>query len=564
MTDSEFYRSLLRAYIDSANDGIFVLCDEMKFHVANPALESWLGTSEDNLTEHNRRRPITDFIGNDENKELFNRNFAVLLTGKPVRFECLIRPPGAVERWLEISLNKVNLDAGDLFIGVARDITESKISERLIWQQANFDTLTGLANRQMFQDRLEQEIRKSHRTNMPLALLVLDLDRFKEVNDSLGHEVGDHLLREVTHRLLGCAREVDTVARLGGDEFAIILGELHDVGSADRIAGVILQKLAEPFQLAEQLVYASASIGITYYPEDATGFDGLLQNAEQAMYAAKQQGRNRYSYYAPYMQEAAQSRMRMSNDLRIALGIADSFRLMYQPIVELATGVIHKAEALIRWNHPLHGITSPAEFIPIAEETEMILEIGEWVFHEAANQVAQWRKTHHALFQISINVSPIQFHNPASMLKWHGHLQKLALPGQSIVVEITEGLLLEESDAVRKQIREFQQNGIEVSLDDFGTGYSSLSYLKKFNIDNIKIDQSFVRNLAPDSDDMVLCEAMIAMAHKLGIKVIAEGIETSVQRDLLIGAGCDYGQGYLFSKPVSVEEFDAFLDKQKK
>jgi diguanylate cyclase (GGDEF)-like protein/PAS domain S-box-containing protein len=564
MTDSEFYRSLLRAYIDSANDGIFVLCDEMKFHVANPALESWLGASEDSLTEHNRRRPITDFIGNDENKELFSKNFEVLLTGKPVRFECLIRPPGAVERWLDISLSKVDVDAGDLFIGVARDITESKITEQLIWQQANFDTLTGLANRQMFQDRLDLEIRKSHRTNMPLALLVLDLDRFKEVNDTLGHEVGDYLLREVTRRLLACAREVDTVARLGGDEFAIILGELHEVSSTDRIAGVILQTLAEPFQLAGQAIYISASIGITYYPEDASGFDGLLQNAEQAMYAAKQQGRNRYSYYAPYMQEAALNRMRVSNDLRIALGMPDSFRLVYQPIVELATGAIHKAEALIRWQHPVHGITSPAEFIPIAEETEMILEIGEWVFLEAAKQVAHWRKIHHALFQVSINVSPVQFHHSASMLKWHDHLQKLSLPGQCIVVEITEGLLLEESDTVRKQIQAFQQKGIEISLDDFGTGYSSLSYLKKFNIDNIKIDQSFVRNLAPDSDDMVLCEAMIAMAHKLGIKVIAEGIETALQRDLLIRAGCDYGQGYLFSRPVAAEEFGQFLCSRKK
>jgi EAL domain-containing protein (putative c-di-GMP-specific phosphodiesterase class I) len=354
------------------------------------------------------------------------------------------------------------------------------------------------------------------------------------------------------------------VARLGGDEFAIILGELHDVGSVDRIANIILQKLAVPFQLAEQAVYISTSIGITYYPEDAMDFEGLLQNAEQAMYAAKQEGRNRYSFYAPYMQEVAQSRMRVSNDLRVALGRPDSFSLVYQPIVDLATGVIRKAEALIRWHHPVHGITSPAEFIPIAEETEMILEIGEWVFHEAADQVARWRKIHHELFQVSINVSPVQFHKSGIMNNWHEYLHMLALPGNSMVVEITEGLLLQESDRVRKQIREFQKKGIEVSLDDFGTGYSSLSYLKKFNIDNIKIDQSFVRNLAPESDDMVLCEAMIAMAHKLGIKVIAEGIETQVQRDLLIRAGCDYGQGYFFSRPVAAEEFDQFLCSLKK
>jgi diguanylate cyclase (GGDEF)-like protein/PAS domain S-box-containing protein len=561
MSDSEFYRSLLRAYIDSANDGIFVLCDEMKFHVANPALQSWLGTSEDSLTEHNCRRPITDFIGNEENRQLFSRNFEILLTGQPVRFECFIHPSGSVERWIEISLSKVKLEVGDLFIGIARDITENKISERLIWQQANFDTLTGLANRQMFQDRLEQEIRKSHRTGLPLALMVLDLDRFKDVNETLGHDVGDSLLREVARRLSSCAREVDTVARLGGDEFAIILGELHDIASVDRLASVILQKFAEPFQLSEQVIYISTSIGITYYPEDATAYDELLKNADQAMYAAKQLGRNRFSYFAPYMQEAAQSRMRVTNDLRAALGVPDSFRLVYQPIVELETGVIRKAEALIRWQHPVRGLTSPAEFIPIAEETEMILEIGEWVFREAANQVALWRQLHHPEFQVSINVSPVQFHNTIKINSWYDYLKKLSLPGQSIVVEITEGLLLNEGVTVRQQIQAFQKNGIEVSLDDFGTGYSSLSYLKKFNIDNIKIDQSFVRNLAPDSDDMVLCEAMIAMAHKLGIKVIAEGIETLEQRDLLVKAGCDYGQGYFFSRPVAVDEFDSLLSR---
>ncbi len=562
MTDSEFYRSLLRAYIDSANDGIFVLCDEMKFHVANPMLQSWLGTSEDSLTEHKCRRPITDFIGNDENSQLFVRHFKVVLTGQPVRFECFIHPAGTAARWIEIGISKVNLDVGDMFICVARDITEKKKSEDLIWQQANFDSLTGLANRRMFQDRLEQEIKKSHRAGLKLALMILDLDRFKEVNDTLGHDQGDLLLKEAAQRLNSCVREADTVARLGGDEFAIILGELKDVDCVERIALSILQKLAEPFQLGDQVVYLSTSIGITFYPEDATGFDELLKNADQAMYAAKRQGRNRCSYYAPSMQEAIQTQMRLANDLRCALGaLADNpFHLVYQPIVELASGAIHKAEALIRWQHPTRGLVNPAEFIPIAEETEMILEIGDWVFREAARQVARWRISHHAAFQISINVSPVQIHNLTHIHSWFDYLQKLDLPGQSIVVEITEGLLLDAGSGVTEQLQKFRQAGMAVSLDDFGTGYSSLSYLKKFNIDNIKIDQSFVRNLGPDSDDMVLCEAMIAMAHKLGMKVIAEGVETLKQRDLLAAAGCDFGQGYLFSRPVSAEEFERLLD----
>ncbi|MEO6147270.1 MAG: EAL domain-containing protein [Sulfuriferula sp.] len=565
MTDSEFYRSLLRAYIDSANDAIFVLCDEMKFHVANPLLQSWLGASEDRLTEHKCRQPITDFIGNEENTQLFTHHFKMVLTGQPVRFECFIQPPGAATRWIEISLSKVNLDVGDMFIGVARDITEKKKSEELIWLQANFDSLTGLANRHMFQNRLEQEIKKSHRAGLPLALMVLDLDRFKEVNDSLGHDVGDLLLKSAAQRLIGCVRDADTVARLGGDEFTVILGELNDVGCVERIALTILQKMAVPFQLGDQVVYLSTSIGITFYPQDATSFDELLKNADQAMYAAKHQGRSRYSYFAPSMQEAVQTRMRLGNDLRFALAtLTDSFCLYYQPIVELATGYIHKAEALIRWQHPALGLINPVEFIPIAEETQMIIEIGDWVFRDAAHQAARWRMIHHPAFQISINVSPVQIHDLANTLNWPDYLQTLGLPGQSIVVEITEGLLLDAGINVTDKLRAYHEAGMEVSLDDFGTGYSSLSYLKKFNIDNIKIDQSFVRNLAPESDDMVLCEAMIAMAHKLGLKVIAEGVETLEQRDLLTIAGCDYGQGYLFSIPLPAAEFESLLNKQVK
>lgn len=564
MSDSEFFRSLLRAYIDSANDAIFVLCDEMKFHVANPMLQSWLGTTEDSLTEHNHRLPITDFIGSEENKKQFIRHFEMALTGQPVRFECFIHPKDAEARWIEISLNKVNLEAGEMFIGVARDATEKKNTEMLLWEHANFDPLTGLANRQMFQDRMEQEIKKAHRTGLSMALMVLDLDRFKEVNDTLGHDVGDHLLKEVTQRLMSCVREADTVARLGGDEFAVILGELEDIDSVERVTPLILKKLAEPFQLGKQTVYISTSIGITFYPEDATDFEELLKDADQAMYAAKQQGRNRCSYFSPYMQEAVQTRMRISNDLRSAMGQNDSFRLVYQPIVELKNGAIRKAEALIRWQHTSRGLISPAEFIPIAEDTEIILELGDWVFHEAARQVSRLRKNHHPEFQISINVSPVQIHNPLKLNNWLDFLKKISLPGHSLALEITEGLLLNASVGVSDQLQKFHDAGLDVSLDDFGTGYSSLSYLKRFNIDNIKIDQSFVRNLTPTSDDMVLCEAMIAMAHKLGIKVIAEGIETAEQRDLLIAAGCDYGQGYLFSRPVSGIELEELLGNEFK
>jgi len=463
--------------------------------------------------------------------------------------------------WLTI--NTIYGEDGAIHRRVAlfSDITKKKENEELIWTQANFDPLTGLPNRRMFHDRLQQEIRKAQRTNLPLALMFLDLDRFKEVNDTLGHGMGDLLLKEAAQRLCHCVRETDTVARLGGDEFIVILNELDKLDSIERVAQDILQKLAVPYRLEENIIYVSASIGITLFPEDAIEIDALLKNADQAMYAAKNAGRNRFSYFTPSMQEAAQIRMHLTNDLRGALA-GNQLMIYYQPIVDLSSGAIQKAEALIRWQHPTKGLISPAEFIPIAEDTGLIVDIGDWVFHQAAQQVAQWRAEYHAEFQISINKSPVQFHrNPDTHhhVSWLNYLLQLGLSGQSIVVEITEGLLLDASDAVTEQLLSFRDANIQVSLDDFGTGYSSLSYLKKFDIDYLKIDQSFIRNLTADSDDMALCEAIIVMAHKLGIKVIAEGVETAEQRDLLVTANCDYGQGYLFSRPVPAQEFEKLL-----
>jgi EAL domain-containing protein (putative c-di-GMP-specific phosphodiesterase class I) len=320
-----------------------------------------------------------------------------------------------------------------------------------------------------------------------------------------------------------------------------------------------LQKLAEPFRLGDDVAYVSASIGITLYPDDATDIDILLKNADQAMYTAKDQGRNRYQYFTASMQETAQAKKRLTIDLRDAVANSE-FILYYQPIIELATGAIYKAEALIRWQHPTRGLVSPVEFIPIAEETGMINDIGNWVFTEAAKQVKIWRTSHHAAFQISVNKSPVQFHATGSThVDWIDYLRQLDLPGQSIAVEITEGLLLQARTTVTEQLLEFRNAGMQISIDDFGTGYSSLSYLKKFDIDYVKIDQSFTGNLKPGSSDMVLCEAIIVMAHKLGMKVIAEGVETEGQRDLLLAAGCDYGQGYLYSKPVPAAEFEKLL-----
>lgn len=442
----------------------------------------------------------------------------------------------------------------------------TEVNQRLLIEQAlrevNFDRLTGLPNRNVLQDRLQMEIRKAHRDKRSLALLFIDLDHFKEVNDTLGHHTGDILLKQVARRLTESVRENDTVARLGGDEFTIILSEVDDPDMAGQVAEHILHRLTEPFQLGSDRAYISASIGITLCPQDADNVAELLRNADQAMYGAKNLGRNRATYFTRSMQEAAQKRRKLSNELREAVS-GKQLHLAYQPIIALASGRIHKAEALIRWQHPVRGVINPAEFIPVAEHTGMIVDIGEWVFYEAATHAARWRKLCPG-FQISINVSPAQFQRMRNArFNWSQHLLKgkRAQKGvpMEISVEITEGLLLDASAAVTSQLLAFRDAGIQISLDDFGTGYSSLAYLRKFDIDYLKIDQSFVIDIENNPNNLALCEAIIVMAHKLGLKVVAEGVETTKQRDMLKNAGCDFAQGYLFSKAVPADQFERLL-----
>lgn len=449
------------------------------------------------------------------------------------------------------------------WVGTCTDITESKLSEELIWRQANFDSLSGLPNRRMFRDRMEQEMRKSDRTGLPMAFLLIDLDQFKEVNDTLGHDVGDLLLQQAAQRICDCVREVDTVARLGGDEFTVILSELTDNSQAEVVAQKIINRMTEPYHLGSEVVFVSASIGITLYPNDTTDISALMKNADQAMYVAKSRGRNCFSYFTKSLQETAQNRMHLIHDLRGALS-ADQFRIYFQPIIELSTGHISKGEALLRWQHPQHGMISPVEFIPLAEATGLINEIGDWVFKQSADWVSRWNKQGAGKFQVSVNVSPVQFHSRFNSTQtWGDYLHQAELPGGSIGIEITEGLLLHAEANVMDLLIMFRDIGIEVAIDDFGTGYSALSYLKKFHIDYLKIDKSFTQDLETDADDAALCEAIIVMAHKLGLAVIAEGVETEGQRKLLLAMGCDYGQGYLFARPMPDDEFVKFLEINK-
>jgi diguanylate cyclase (GGDEF)-like protein/PAS domain S-box-containing protein len=454
----------------------------------------------------------------------------------------------------------------DYFVLLVEDITEKKKAEEAVWQQANYDALTALPNRRLFYDRLAQEMKKVWRAEEGLALLFIDLDHFKEVNDMLGHDVGDLLLSEAAERISACVRDSDTVARLGGDEFAVVLPNLLDVSPAEQVAQAIVQSLRLPFELVGESAYVSASIGITLYPNDGGNIETLLKNADQAMYAAKNDGRNRFSYFTGSMQAAAQERQLLLRDLRGALA-AGQFEVYFQPIVELGSGRIVKAEALLRWHHPQRGMVEPARFIPLAEENGLIGEIGDWVFREAADMarrcavLARGGAVSIAAgpLQISVNKSPRQFVTGNTHSVWIEYLRQIDLATACLVVEITEGLLLDERPEVMEKLARFRASGIGVSLDDFGTGYSAMSYLKKFAIDYLKIDQSFVRDMAIDAGDQAIAEAIIVMAHKLGIAVIAEGVETPQQRALLLASGCDFGQGYLFARPMPADALLALL-----
>jgi diguanylate cyclase (GGDEF)-like protein/PAS domain S-box-containing protein len=445
-------------------------------------------------------------------------------------------------------------------IGTISDISEQRKSEERIWYQANFDALTGLPNRRLFRDRLDQEVRKAPRSEHSLCLMFIDLDRFKEVNDLMGHDAGDRLLVEAAKRLAKCVRSSDTVARLGGDEFTVILTELTGLAHVEDVAQKILHSLAEPFMLNQQTAYVSGSVGITLYDSDASNAEQLISNADQAMYAAKNAGRNQFRYFTPSMQERAHCRLRLANDLRQALG-AGQLEVYYQPVVELATGNIVKAEALLRWHHPSLGRVEPSQFIPIAEETGQIKEIGDWVFRQAAECSRKWQDQFGKAVQISVNASPVQIRSTESGLNWRKHLEQLGLLGNALVVEITEGLLLNALPAVADKLFEYRDAGIQVALDDFGTGYSSIQYLKKFDIDYLKIDQSFVRDMVTDASDRTIVKSVIVMAHELGLQVIAEGIETPEQQALLHAAGCDYAQGFLFSKAVPAQAFEELVTR---
>jgi diguanylate cyclase (GGDEF)-like protein/PAS domain S-box-containing protein len=442
--------------------------------------------------------------------------------------------------------------------GTGRDITEQRLSEERIRHMAHHDALTQLPNRALMQDRTEHAIARARRAGESVALLFIDLDRFKTINDSLGHPVGDRLLQAVGARLLECTRASDTVARIGGDEFVVLLESLERPEAARYVARKVLESLADPVELDGHKLQVTPSIGICTFPGDGEDVDTLMRNADTAMYHAKQAGRNNYQFFTAAMTEVVQRRLRLESDLRAALE-RDELTLHFQPQLDLRTGKIVGFEALARWRHAVRGVIPPGEFISVAEEAGLIGELGERVLRRACAQASAWHRAGHERLQVAVNCSARQFQDERFVGVVEGILRETDLPAASLELEITESIVMRRTEDVNARLLALERMGVRISIDDFGTGYSSLSYLKRLSIHQLKIDRSFVRDIGSDPDDAAIVNAIIAIAHTLGLSVVAEGVETAGQLAYLRSAGCDLGQGYLFSEPLPAEAFERLL-----
>lgn len=448
-------------------------------------------------------------------------------------------------------------------IGTIVDITESKAAEEKLTQLAYYDSLTGLPNRLLLMERLKQAMAEASHNKRNVAILYIDLDRFKYINDSLGHDVGDVFLKVVSQRLVAQARPNDVVSRFGGDEFTMLIKDVDHIDHISSLAQRIVDSLAQPLHVDGRELFAAPSIGVTMYPQDAADAEGLLKNADIAMYQAKDQGGSTYRFYTAEMNAQSARRLAIEMGLRYALD-RNEISLVYQPQVDLTTGCISGAEALLRWYSPDNGEVPPCEFIPLAEESGMILRMGEWALRNACAQVRAWHKEGFANLRIAVNLSSRQIQQGALLPQVRTALRQTGLPGRYLELELTESMLIAENDSTHTAFDELHDLGVRFSIDDFGTGYSSLSYLKCFPIDAIKIDRMFLHGVPDNLDSSDIVAAIIAMARSLSIGVIGEGVETIEQLDFLRRHGCDSMQGYYFSKPISAVEFTALLKEGRK
>ena len=462
---------------------------------------------------------------------------------------------------VEIRLQLSHSEIPAVFLASVQDITERKKAESHLQFLANYDSLTGLPNRSLFLDRLNMAMENSKRTSSLTALIYLDLDEFKSINDTLGHLAGDELLRQVAKRLSSCARKSDTVARLGGDEFTMVVSNLRNTAGIEKVAHKIISSLNQPFHINGQDIRTSSSLGITIYPfgEDDDVYT-LVKQADSAMYQAKRIGKNNFQYYTAQLWHAEIRRVKLTNALKNALS-RGQFEVLYQPRVDLATSKIIGSEALLRFNHPEFGVVSPVEFIPIVEKQNLIQEIGEWVLMQACLQLRKWLDNYTG-FRMSVNVSARQLEHEGFVHKLRKVLEETGVCPGNLEVEITEGILVSNSELANNALRAIKDMGVKISLDDFGSGYSSLNYLKRFAIDILKIDRSFVMDLGNNGDSEVIVRAVIGLAQNLRLQVTAEGIENLSQLQFLRENGCHEGQGFYFSKPIPASQLEAVLFRQ--
>ena len=449
---------------------------------------------------------------------------------------------------------------GKALVRALRHAVERKRSERRLQVLVNYDSLTRLPNRDLLLDRLSQAVAQATRQQTQVALLLLDLDRFKLVNDTLGHAFGDKVLCSVAERMRTCIRDSDTLGRHGGDEFVVILPGISGAPDAAKVANKIIDQLSRPIVIDGHEVFATASVGISLFPNDGLDRNSLITNADVAMYRAKEEGRNHFQFYTVGMNAATVERLTLENDLRRAVQ-REELVLHYQPQIDAATGEIAGVEALVRWQHPDLGLIPPARFIPIAEETGLIVPIGEWVLQEACARAKSWSRAGGPPLAVSVNLSSRQFHQEKMLKAVTGALEASGLDARSLVLEITESSLMHDPDDAVVTLCLLHNMGIRIAIDDFGTGYSSLNHLKRFPLDFLKIDRAFVAEVTDNPEDAAIIKAIIAMAHSLRLKVVAEGVETERQCNFLRAIGCDQMQGYFLAKPLAAEEFaERFVD----
>ncbi|HJV66955.1 MAG TPA: EAL domain-containing protein [Geomonas sp.] len=561
-----------RFLVEKSPDLIYTLDPNGCFTFTNERFESLLGYSREEL----KGRKYTTIV---HEEDVHLATFAFIerrrdhraTTNLELRLKCKEDPQRHLERRYVVAIlsaigiyetkeKKRDLQAVCYAgtYGVARDITERKIAEETINFQALHDQLTLLPNRRLFKDRLELAMAQSRRNSRMVAVMFLDLDRFKRVNDTHGHTEGDELLKKVAQRLQRCIRASDTLARQGGDEFTLLLPDLYHPDDAAVIAGKIMDELKLPFPVAGQDFRVMASIGIAVFPRDGESADQLLKHADIAMYEVKANGKNSYAFFTPDMNACYHERISLENELRQAVQNSE-FELFYQPQVSVSGNRIVGLEALLRWRHPVHGLLTPSSFIDMAEESGFISEITDWVLAEVCSQLSRWRSIGLEGFRVSVNVSPKEFNQNKVVDRITANVIKYGLPANVLEVEITENLPVDDVSGVIDKMRALREHGIRISIDDFGTRYSSLNYLRRFPINAIKIDQSFVRDLSEEKNSTPIIHAIIGVARGFGLNLVAEGVETAYQMKTLNELGCDEMQGYLFSRPLPAAEVELLL-----